>query len=226
MKCEKGRQSQVHRDMPLPTIWESQNSLESLELQPRIYGETHCIESKPKPPGRRLYIRNPDPPTIDLDRRGSSGTFQSIETSSTWSTSSFRYSLDASHRPLDLLPLSSRACYRPELYPDQPTCKVCRRDFLVVPDKCLRKLHCGHIFHRCCIDLELNGRDVECPSCRSRVPDAWYGQPMSQPREGFKKWGCIMPALRSEDRNNPDPHNQNQAASENCAKQFAKSQQR
>ena len=49
----------------------------------------------------------------------------------------------------------------------QKDCSICMD--CLVPKKYVRKLTCGHVFHKNCIDKCLMSRLFHCPNCRKRI---------------------------------------------------------
>ncbi|KAL9064482.1 MAG: hypothetical protein Q9161_008857 [Pseudevernia consocians] len=75
--------------------------------------------------------------------------------------------------PLGRPPRSSKHYYLKEMWPGQPICHLCHREYKKT-SRSIRALPCSDIFHRACIDHLLGQRDSRCPSCESSIPVEWY----------------------------------------------------
>lgn len=75
--------------------------------------------------------------------------------------------------PLGRPPQSSKHYYLKEMWPGQPICHLCHREYKKT-SRGIRALPCGDIFHRACIDHLLGQKDGHCPSCESLIPVEWY----------------------------------------------------
>lgn len=50
----------------------------------------------------------------------------------------------------------------------QPTCSICMDDFSETPDKCIRSMPCGHVYHEECI-FEWLRKSNTCANCRYEI---------------------------------------------------------
>lgn len=75
--------------------------------------------------------------------------------------------------PLGRPPPSSKHHYLKEMWPGQPICHLCLKEYKKT-NRAIRALPCGDIFHRACIDHLLGQKDGRCPSCESSIPAEWY----------------------------------------------------
>lgn len=64
-----------------------------------------------------------------------------------------------------------------DLFPEGEHCTICLCDF--EEHEQLRRLHCGHFFHRCCIDRWLD-RSTKCPLCNGNVDTCNHQQVHAQ----------------------------------------------
>lgn len=74
---------------------------------------------------------------------------------------------------LGRMPASSRHYYLKEMWPGQPLCHLCLKQYKKT-NRAIRALPCGDIFHRACLDHLLGCEDGRCPSCEAEIPDEWY----------------------------------------------------
>lgn len=79
----------------------------------------------------------------------------------------------STNSPLGRPPPSSKHYYLEEMWPGQPICHLCRKEYEKT-NRAIRALPCGDIFHRACIDHLLGQKDGRCPSCESPIPPEWY----------------------------------------------------
>ena len=75
--------------------------------------------------------------------------------------------------PLGRPPPSSKHYYLKEMWPGQPLCHLCRKEYKKT-NRAIRALPCGDVFHRACLDHLLGRKDGRCPSCEDPIPDDWY----------------------------------------------------
>lgn len=75
--------------------------------------------------------------------------------------------------PLGRPPPSSKHYYLKEMWPDQPICHLCHKEYKKT-NRAIRTLPCDDIFHRACIDNLLGQKDDRCPSCKASIPADWY----------------------------------------------------
>ena len=70
-------------------------------------------------------------------------------------------------------PLTSKHHYLKEMWPGQPICHLCHKQYKKT-NRAIRALPCGDIFHRACVDHLLGQKDGRCPSCELPIPAEWY----------------------------------------------------
>lgn len=99
---------------------------------------------------------------------------ESARTSSPANTSSATPAAETSTMsPLGRPPPSSKHHYLKGMWPGQPICHLCHKEYQNT-NRAIRALPCGDIFHRACIDQLLGQIDGRCPPCKFSISVEWY----------------------------------------------------
>ncbi len=117
--------------------------------------------------------------------------------------------------PLGRPPQSLRHYYLKEMWPGQPICHLCHREYKKT-NRAIRALPCGDIFHRTCIDHLLAQKDGRCPSCESSIPIEWYLPHKYDPTKPAGSSCLCHPAPKAGTTTKTDAKNEGSSSSSQC----------